>query len=205
MIRLLKIAVTAAALSLASALPSSAESVDVSTITCKDLMDTAEAASNSDKKLFAKTSSADASKDKAAEQMGVLMFWLYGFNAPQDNGPVIDFAALEGYVEKLGDFCKSNPKIGLVTASEKFSGKNAPKPSKDAVDVSTLKCSVVKSEMDNQTAASILWLAGWYAANDNDTSFDFDDLGSKMKSFGEYCAKNPNKGFNSAARAVFQE
>ncbi len=205
MMRFLKIAAATAALSFASALPSNAESVDVSTITCKELMDTAEAASGSDKKLFTKTSGADAGKDKAAEKMGVLMLWLYGFNAPQDNGPVIDFAALEGYVEKLGDFCKSNPKIGLVTASEKFSGKNAPKPSKDAVDVSTLKCSVVKSEMDNQTAASILCLAGWYAANDNDTSFDFDDLGSKMKSFGEYCAKNPNKGFNSAARAVFQE
>ena len=107
MMRLLKIAAATAALSFASALPSNAESIDVSTITCKELMDTAETASGSDKKLFARTSAADAGKDKAAEQMGVLMFWLYGFNAPQDNGPVIDFAALESYVEKLGPGCGS--------------------------------------------------------------------------------------------------
>ena len=148
MMRLLKIAAATAALSFASALPSSAESIDVSTITCKELIDTAQATSGqatsgADKKLFTAAPAADVAKEKAAQQMGVLMFWLYGFNALQDNGPVVDFTALEAYVEKLGDFCKNNPKMGIVTASEKFSGANAPKASKEAVDVSTLKCSAV--------------------------------------------------------------
>ncbi len=197
----------AAIIGVCTVAPASAEGVDVSTITCKEMIDTMLKAGgqNTGKAKKAAAKSSGAEEDKAAQKMGVLLVWLNGHNASEDCGMVIDFQHLGSYVEKLSDYCLKNPKIGLMTAAEKFTGDNMPKPSKKAVDVSVLKCNSITAEPDEETSLSIIWLAGWHAALNNETTFDLDEFQNKMGKFGEFCAANPTKGFNTAAKAVFTE
>lgn len=203
MFRQLKCIAAVVAASALWAVPAAAEEIDVSTITCGEFVNVLKASDKADQGKLKKSAAAKA--DAMATQMGVILIWLHGYNAPEDRGTVMDPAHVSSYAEKLIAFCMKNAKIGLKTASEKFSGENSPKLSKAAFDVSTMKCSVIKDGTDDTTGMAIAWLAGWHAGIADDSTFDIDALGQKAGQFGDYCAKNPSKGFATAAKAVFGE
>ena len=72
----------------------SAQTVDVSTITCKDF-----------------------SAHKKDEMLAIIM-WLSGYYTKDDDPTVIDFAKVKGKTDKVADFCTKNPAVGLVPAAE---------------------------------------------------------------------------------------
>jgi hypothetical protein len=90
--RLLKSAVFAAALMAASA--AFAQTVDVSTITCKDF-----------------------SAHKKDEMLAIMM-WLSGYYTKDDDPTVVDFAKVKAKTDKVADYCAKNPAVGLVPAAE---------------------------------------------------------------------------------------
>jgi len=90
--RYLKSAMIAAALAAAS--PALAQTVDVSTITCKDF-----------------------SAHKKDEMLAIIM-WLSGYYTKDDDPTVIDFAKVRGKTDKVADYCAKNPAVGLVPAAE---------------------------------------------------------------------------------------
>jgi hypothetical protein len=90
--RLLKSAVFAAALMAASA--AFAQTVDVSTITCKDF-----------------------SAHKKDEMLAIMM-WLSGYYTKDDDPTVVDFAKVKAKTDKVADNCAKNPAVGLVPAAE---------------------------------------------------------------------------------------
>ena len=90
--RLLKTAFFAAALMGAS--PAFAQTVDVSTITCKDF-----------------------SAHKKDEMLAIMM-WLSGYYTRDDDPTVVDFAKVRAKTDKVADYCAKNPAVGLVPAAE---------------------------------------------------------------------------------------
>ncbi len=94
--RLLMLGIAAVVL---AATPAQAEKLDLSTITCK--------------KFF----------DYNKENIGLLLTWLEGYYSGDDDDPVIDFDKMAVNAKKLGEYCASNPTIGLITAAEKIYGK----------------------------------------------------------------------------------
>ena len=90
--RYLKSAMIAAALLAASS--ALAQTVDVSTITCKDF-----------------------SAHKKDEMLAIIM-WLSGYYTKDDDPTVIDFAKVKGKTDKVADYCAKNPAVGLVPAAE---------------------------------------------------------------------------------------
>lgn len=90
--RFLSVALIAAAV--ASASFASAQTVDVSTITCKDF-------------------SAHKKDDMVA-----IMMWLSGYYTKDDDPTVIDFAKVKAKTDKIADYCAKNPAVGLVPAAE---------------------------------------------------------------------------------------
>jgi len=90
--RYLKSALIAAALAGASAV--SAQTVDVSTITCKDF-----------------------SAHKKDEMLAIMM-WLSGYYTKDDDPTVVDFAKVKAKADKVADYCAKNPTVGLVPAAE---------------------------------------------------------------------------------------
>jgi hypothetical protein len=90
--RLLKTAVFAAALTAASS--AFAQTVDVSTITCKDF-----------------------SAHKKDEMLAIMM-WLSGYYTKDDDPTVVDFAKVKAKTDKVADYCAKNPAVGLVPAAE---------------------------------------------------------------------------------------
>jgi hypothetical protein len=90
--RLLTSAFFAAALLAASS--AFAQTVDVSTITCKDF-----------------------SAHKKDEMLAIMM-WLSGYYTKDDDPTVVDFAKVKAKTDKVADYCAKNPAVGLVPAAE---------------------------------------------------------------------------------------
>jgi acid stress chaperone HdeB len=89
--RLLTAVFVAMALAAASA---SAQTVDVSTITCKDF-----------------------SAHKKDDMLAIMM-WLSGYYTKDDDPTVVDFAKVRAKTDKVADYCAKNPAVGLVPAAE---------------------------------------------------------------------------------------
>jgi acid stress chaperone HdeB len=92
-----RIALVAAALAFAS--PAYAEKWDLSTINCQAFL----------------------GMDK--ETVNILLGWLDAYYKAEDDPPVIDTDKYLANAKKLGDYCRANPSIGLITATDKLFGK----------------------------------------------------------------------------------
>ena len=90
--RVVMVALMIAALAAASS--ASAQTVDVSTITCKDF-----------------------SAQKKDDMLAIMM-WLTGYYTKDDDPTVIDFAKVKAKTDKIADYCAKNPTVGLVPAAE---------------------------------------------------------------------------------------
>ena len=79
--------------------PADAQVVDLSTIKCKEFLDSGKAT------------------------IGYIMMWLDGYFTPEDDPAVVDFDKMKHQGEKLGEYCAKNPTHGLLTAAEEVMGK----------------------------------------------------------------------------------
>ncbi|SDR24696.1 HdeA/HdeB family protein [Rhizobiales bacterium GAS191] len=96
-----KVYVAAAlALGLFAAGPASAQVVDMSTIKCED---------------FLKSS---------ADDIGALLMWISGYYANEDDETTVDFGKMKENGIKIANYCKDNPTIGLLNATEKALGRD---------------------------------------------------------------------------------
>jgi len=71
-----------------------AQTVDESTITCKDF--------SAHKK----------------DEMLAFMMWMSGYYTKDDDPTVVDFAKVKAKSDKVADYCAKNPAVGLVPAAE---------------------------------------------------------------------------------------
>ena len=83
-----------AAVAFATALPAQAQKLDLSTITCKQFL------------------------GMKQESITLILMWMQGYYMDQDAAAVIDFEKMKDDAQKLGDYCRENPSIGLITAAE---------------------------------------------------------------------------------------
>lgn len=78
--------------------PAQAEQIDLSTMTCKRFV--------------------ESEKD----EIKVILTWLDAYYKGEDDPPVIDTDKLTSNARRLGEYCASNPTIGLITATDKLFG-----------------------------------------------------------------------------------
>jgi|SRR5579862_2200551 len=81
------------------AAPAGAQSLDLSTIKCKDFL--------------------QSGKDNIA----VIITWLDGYYKEKDDPPIIDLTDFSKNSEKLAKYCADNPDNGLITAADKTLAK----------------------------------------------------------------------------------
>lgn len=89
----------AALATLLLAAPAGAEQIDLSTRTCKQFVE-------SDK-----------------DEIKVVLTWLDAYYKGENDPAVIDTDKLTANARKLGEYCATNPTIGLITATDKLFGK----------------------------------------------------------------------------------
>ena len=94
--RTFKLAVAAALLSAASlgAIPASAQTVDMNTVTCKDFV--------------------GFNKDITF----AIVMWLDAYYRDEDDPPIINFDEMAKRAGRLGAYCANNPTHSLTTAAE---------------------------------------------------------------------------------------
>ena len=84
---------------LVTAAPASAQVVDLSTVTCKDLF------------------------EGSPTSLSHTLAWLDAYYRDENSPPVIDFDRMKADGAKLGEYCARNPTIGLITAADKLFDK----------------------------------------------------------------------------------
>ena len=82
------------AVALAVTMPAHAQKLDLSTVTCKQFL--------------------ESSKDT----ISLILMWMAGYFADEDDPPIVDFDKMKSDAEKLGAYCAQNPTVGLITAAE---------------------------------------------------------------------------------------
>jgi acid stress chaperone HdeB len=90
------VATSLMATSLVVPAPAAAQKFDLSTVTCKQFLDSGE------------------------RVMSMVLMWLTGFFTDEDDPPVVDFDKLKADAGKLTDYCRKNPTTNLMTAAEEI-------------------------------------------------------------------------------------
>ena len=62
----------------------------------------------------------NSSKPDDAEGLGQILMWLSGYHKSTGETTIVDMDEFSKSVDKMADYCKKNPQVGLYTASEKF-------------------------------------------------------------------------------------
>lgn len=182
----------AAALLLATSFHSaSADTIDASTLTCRELAEKSKSSNKTD-----------------AYGASVILYWMEGYQATSEQGTVVDFDNMSKEFTKTTEFCGQNPGIGVMTASQKFMGENAEDATTKAIDLSILKCEAVNSTKENETdglGQILMWLAGYHASVAKSTVIDMDKFGESVTKMATYCAENPEMGLFTASEKFMGE
>ncbi|MGQ0671788.1 MAG: HdeA/HdeB family chaperone [Hyphomicrobium sp.] len=180
----------AAAVTIVSTLPASAESVDAAAFSCKEL-----------------TEAYSTAKDDDVYGATAILTWLAGYHATDEQGTVVDFDTLAKDTERVAQYCLDNPNIGLMTAAGKYMGENATPITKEAVDISTVKCERLANSTEKDTEGAgivLMWLAGYYASYDEETIIDFDELQRQGGEIGVTCRQTQQMSLVTAAKKAMQ-
>jgi acid stress chaperone HdeB len=81
---------------LALAAPAHAQKWDLATVTCEKFL----------------------SFDKST--VNILLAWVDGYYREDDDPPIIDLENYLGNAKRLGDYCRANPDISLIRATDKL-------------------------------------------------------------------------------------
>ncbi|MGH6770440.1 MAG: HdeA/HdeB family chaperone [Xanthobacteraceae bacterium] len=82
------------AVALAAASPAHAQKLDLSEVSCKQFL------------------------ESKVEHMSLILMWIAGYYADEDDPPIVDFDKMKTDATKLAEYCAKNPETGLVTAIE---------------------------------------------------------------------------------------
>lgn len=173
------------------ATPASAEKVDLSTVSCSQLIESVDSGSENDK-----------------SGMGGILYWIAGYTVTEEQGAVIDFDGLGKDFDKILAGCREQPKVGVLTMAAKYLGENATKHGPQAVDLKTMTCqAAVKSSTDEAEGMGfiLMWIAGYQASDSESTIFDTDSFSADMHKIGEYCGTNPAVGLLTASDEIMGE
>jgi hypothetical protein len=191
MMRIFSRAAIAALLLVVGFSAASATSMDASTFSCKELTEKNE------------------STDKTAQYgASVILYWMAGYQATQEQGTVVDFDNMLKEFTQTTEFCSKNPGIGVMTASGNFMGENSVKATEKAIDLAILKCEAVNSTKENETdglGQILMWLAGYHASVAKSTVIDMDKFAESVEKMTAYCAENPEMGLFTASEKFMGE
>jgi acid stress chaperone HdeB len=81
---------------LTATMPASAQVLDLSTVKCKDFVESGE------------------------RNISLILMWIQGYYTEEDDPPLIDFDKMAENGKKLGEYCGKNPSAGLITAADEM-------------------------------------------------------------------------------------
>ena len=174
-----------------AASPARAERVDASTISCQQLSAAYESKSKSDISFI----------------NGILN-WMGGYHATEEQGTVVDWKKLSDAFDKTVAYCAKHPKIGVMSASEKFMGEHIAKAGPDASDLALVTCetALTDSNITDNIGDVLLWLAGYHTStNKESTILDLDKFVEETSQIVDFCVANPQTGLFTASEKFMSE
>jgi acid stress chaperone HdeB len=172
--------------------PALADKVDISAVSCSQLLESIDKGSENDK-----------------SGMGGILYWIAGYSNTEEQGSVIDFDALAKDFDKILAGCKAQPKLGLLTVASKNLGENGTEHGAEAIDLATMTCQkAISTPADDEEGLGLIlmWIAGYQASyKEGSKIFDTDEFVADMTKIGEYCGSNPTIGLLTASDEIMGE
>lgn len=75
--------------------------------------------------------------------------------------------------------------------------------SAQVMDLSTVKCDDFLKSGQDSIGQIMMWLEGYYTAQDDPPVVDFNKMKAHGAKLGEYCGKNPTIGLITAAEEIY--
>ena len=168
---------------------------DMKTFVCSDLV-----------------SSYESGKKDDSDGADLLLTWMAGYHATEDQGTIVDFDGLKKDIVATYEFCKGHLNIGVLSASEKSMGDNSTAISKDAMDLSTITCEHVvnkakNGDKDDEEGFSVIlaWLGGYYASINDETIVDMKEFEKNGFDIGKGCAKDETAALMTVTEQVMSK
>jgi acid stress chaperone HdeB len=92
--------------------------------------------------------------------------------------------------------------LGVATAALLLA---IPSAQAQRLDVSTIKCKDFLASSTDNIAFIMMWLQGYYSAEDSSPVIDFDKMKKDGIKLAEYCGKNPDDSLITAADESLDE
>ena len=164
-----------------------AESVDASTITCETL--------------------AKGVERKDTKFVNGLLNWMGGYHATEAQGTIVDFKLLSAAFDKTTEFCALHPRIGVMSASEKFMGEHIEEATPDAIDVAIVKCGDILQTKDKNIGDTFMWLDGYHTSlkKEASTMLDFDKFVVNIDKIVDYCVAHKDVGLFTVSEKYMGE
>jgi Flp pilus assembly protein TadD len=139
--------------------------------------------------------------DKGARQdtaMYDYLVWVAGYSSKKDAaGIVFDGQVLSAGVSEILEQCIKQPDAAVTTVAAKIFADNATEHGDTAMALADVKCeaigekAVIAAKIERTTVRQLwMWLAGYYAAQGDDTVFDLKSLNKNVAASDTYCAKH---------------
>jgi acid stress chaperone HdeB len=90
--------------------------------------------------------------------------------------------------------------IALSLSLAAIQGLYAERASAQVIDMSTIKCEDFLKSSADDIGALLMWLSGYYANEDDETTVDFTKMKEDGQKIAKYCAANPSIGLLNAAQ-----
>jgi hypothetical protein len=163
----------------------SAETIDVSTISCEKL-----------------TTAYKAKSDEDLSFVNGVLNWLGGYHATEEQGTVVDWDKLSDAFNKTVEYCFDHPGVSALSASEQFMGEEISEATPKSYDLAIVTCeaALTNPDLKKNMGDTFLWLEGYHASyNNGSTMLDLDKFTKDVGHIADYCAANPKAGLVTAA------
>lgn len=168
-----------------------ADPIDVSTISCEQLV-----------------TAYQAKTEGELSFVNGILNWMGGYHATEDQSTVVDWDKLSDAFNKTVVFCADHPGISVLSASEKFMGEEIEEATPQSYDLALVTCDTVLTNKDIQKniGDTFMWLAGYHASyNNGSTMLDVDKFIKETSQIADYCQANPKASLVSASEKFMSE
>lgn len=138
-----------------------------------------------------------------------ILNWMGGYHATEKQGTVVEWTKLSNAFDQTIAFCKENPNIGIMSASEKFMGEAIEDTGPSSYDLTIVTCAdaLSKKSVLKDLGETLMWLSGYHTSmHESDTTMlDLDAFVKQSSQIDTYCAAHPTTSLVTASEKYMGE
>ena len=138
-----------------------------------------------------------------------ILNWMGGYHATAKQGTVVEWSKLSEAFDKTIVYCKENPHVGIMSASETFMGEAIEETGPSSYDLAIVTCEDVQSKNSvlKDLGDTLMWLSGYHTSMHEEGSkmIDLDAFVRQAGQIDTYCTAHPKTSLVTASEKYMGE